>query len=66
MGKKSTGQYEQHENKGSERGSDNRMGRQAGKGKVSGIEKVGGESGVRFGLPDHPDLSDVMRTPETK
>jgi hypothetical protein len=22
--------------------------------------------GVRFPLPDHPDLSNVMRTPETK
>jgi hypothetical protein len=25
-----------------------------------------GSHGIRFTCPDHPDLSDVMRTPETK
>jgi len=27
--------------------------------KVSGIERVGGSSGVRFSVPSHPDLSKV-------
>jgi hypothetical protein len=47
------------ENKQSEKGSDNRVGHQAGAGKVSGIEKVGGKSGVRFPVHNHPDKSVV-------
>jgi hypothetical protein len=39
--------------------SDVRKGSQPGK--VSGIEKVGGPTGVRFGLPPHPDKSVVTK-----
>jgi hypothetical protein len=45
--------------KESARESDSRKGSQAEK--VSSIEKVGGPTGVRFGLPDHPDLSVVSK-----
>jgi hypothetical protein len=29
--------------------------------KVSSVEKVGGPTGVRFGMPDHPDKSVVTK-----
>lgn len=50
------------ENKASERGEDVKRGhpteRVSGKG---GVEKVGGPTGVRFGLHDHPDKSVVTK-----
>jgi hypothetical protein len=39
--------------------SDMRKGSQAGK--ISDIEKVGGPTGVRFGVHDHPDKSVVTK-----
>jgi hypothetical protein len=37
----------------------------AGSGKVGGIEKVGGKTGVQFPVMSHPDKS-VVRSPERK
>jgi hypothetical protein len=37
----------------------------AGSGKVGGIEKVGGKTGARFPVMDHPDKS-VLKSPEHK
>lgn len=45
--------------KESARESDVKKGHQTER--VSGVEKVGGPTGVRFGLPNHPDKSVVTK-----
>jgi hypothetical protein len=54
------------ENKASMKGSDNRQGKR--KETIASDMSVGSSTGhgIRFTCPDHPDLSNVMRTPETK
>lgn len=49
------------ENKESARSSDNRKGN-SGSETVSGIEKCGGPTGVRFPVHNHPDKSVVRGT----
>jgi len=53
-------------NKKSMKGSDNRKGHEKETVKEDmGVGSSDG-NGIRFHCPDHPDLSNVMRTPETK
>jgi len=55
-----------NENRASMKGSDNRQGKR--KETIAADMSVGSSDahGIRFHCPDHPDLSNVMRTPETK
>lgn len=52
--------YEKSENRESERGRDVKRGPSPAE-KVSGIEKVGGPTGVRFPVHSHPDKSVVSK-----
>lgn len=54
------GKYEKHENKTAARESDVKRGPSPAE-RVSGIEKVGGPTGVRFPVHAHPDKSVVTK-----